>query len=203
MTKSEAAKPHSLAVSPWVKSATATLHAAGGHPRPPHHRGGLRVDLGFTISVVVLSFLVSQPDQLRSSLGRRDGGLLYERSIRSASRLNWQQYGLPVSPYKAAIPETLETVTNGSSAADAEWQDFVLKLSVQLRRHRLAVGLSQEEVAHRAGLSRFIYRQYESGESRRGTAANPALRSILAIAQVLQVPIGELLPEPVPDLRSR
>lgn len=203
MTKSEAAKPHSLAVSPWVNSATATLHAAGGHPRPPHQRGGLRGNLGFTISVVVLSFLVSQPDRLRSSLGRRDGGPLYEPPIGRASGLTCSHYGLPVSPYKAAIPETLVVVTSGTSAADAEWQDFVLKLSVQLRRHRLEVGLSQEEVAHRAGLSRFIYRQYESGESRRGTAANPALRSILAIAQVLQVPIGELLPESVPDLRSR
>lgn len=94
-------------------------------------------------------------------------------------------------------------MSSRTSEADAEWQDFVLKLSIQLRRRRLEVGLSQEEVAHRAGLSRFIYRQYESGESRRGTAANPALRSVLAIAQVLQVPIEDLLPAPVPDLRSR
>ncbi|WP_372983784.1 helix-turn-helix transcriptional regulator [Microbacterium sp.] len=94
-------------------------------------------------------------------------------------------------------------MTASAGGADAEWQDFVLKLSVQLRRLRLEVGLSQEEVAHRAGLSRFIYRQYESGESRRGTAANPALRSVLAIAQVLQVPIEDLLPKPVPDLRTR
>lgn len=92
---------------------------------------------------------------------------------------------------------------NSTSAVDAEWQEFVERLSVQLRRLRLEVGLSQEEVASRAGLSRFIYRQYESGESRRGTAANPALRSVLAIAQVLGVSIEELLPKPVPDLRSR
>lgn len=114
-----------------------------------------------------------------------------------------QHYGLPVSPYKTAIVATLEGVRNGVSAADAEWQDFVLKLSVQLRRLRLEAGLSQEEVASRAGLSRFIYRQYESGESRRGTAANPALRSILSIAQVLEVAIEDLLPRPIPDLRSR
>ncbi|WP_341955344.1 helix-turn-helix transcriptional regulator [Microbacterium sp. LWH13-1.2] len=114
-----------------------------------------------------------------------------------------QHYGLRVSPYKAAILATLEDVTDGASAADAEWQRFVLGLSVQLRRLRLEAGLSQEEVASRAGLSRFIYRQYESGESRRGTAANPALRSVLSIAQVLQVPIEDLLPKPVPDLRSR
>jgi DNA-binding XRE family transcriptional regulator len=111
--------------------------------------------------------------------------------------------GLLVSPYKVAILETLGGVKDGASAADEEWQDFVLELSVQLRRFRLEAGLSQEEVASRAGLSRFIYRQYESGESRRGTAANPALRSVLSIAQVLQVPIEELLPKPIPDLRSR
>lgn len=125
------------------------------------------------------------------------------RSRRAAISSRTQHYGLLVSPYKAAIVGTLDGVKNGVSAADAEWQDFVLKLSVQLRRLRLEVGLSQEEVASRAGLSRFIYRQYESGESRRGTAANPALRSILSIAQVLQVPIEELLPKPIPDLRSR
>lgn len=155
------------------------------------------------MAVAILSVMISQPGGLRSRLGLF---LAADQVASNLARSNaWQvpHYGLPVSPYKEAIVATLIHVAGGAGGADAEWQDFVLQLSVQLRRLRHDAGLSQEEVAYRAGLSRFIYRQYESGESRRGTAANPALRSILAIAQVLQVPIEELLPKPVPDLLSR
>lgn len=155
------------------------------------------------MAAVILSLMLRRPGRLRSSLGSMRKARADRQPASSGSELAHQpHYGLLVSPYKAAIAATLEIV-KGVSAADAEWQDFVLRLSVQLRRLRLNAGLSQEEVAHRAGLSRFIYRQYESGESRRGTAANPALRSIMSIAQVLQVPVEELLPRPMPDLRSR
>ncbi|MEV7608524.1 helix-turn-helix transcriptional regulator [Microbacterium sp. NPDC089320] len=201
MTNSDAARPHSRPEAPWVKSSNAAIHAAGGQPLPPHQVLDLRLDRGLIIAAIVLSLLLCRPDSLRTSLGRKGEPAGLASVADAASRT--QHYGLRVSPYKAAILETLEDVTEGASAADAEWQTFVLQLSVQLRRLRLAAGLSQEEVASRAGLSRFIYRQYESGESRRGTAANPALRSILSIAQVLQVPIEDLLPKPVPDLRSR
>lgn len=88
-------------------------------------------------------------------------------------------------------------------ANEDDWQLFTQDLAIQLRRRRLDRGLSQEEVASRAGISRFIYRQYESGESRRGAPANPALRSIIAISQALEVPLDELLPHPFPDLRNR
>ena len=79
------------------------------------------------------------------------------------------------------------------ASADEEWGVFVRHLAVQLRRLRLESGLSQEEVASRANLSRFIYRQYEKGESRRGTPSNPALRSVIAISQVFDVPLEQLL----------
>ncbi|WP_138946762.1 helix-turn-helix transcriptional regulator [Plantibacter sp. M259] len=94
-------------------------------------------------------------------------------------------------------------VTTRSTTSEDEWRDFAQSLALQLRRLRLRTGLSQEEVAHRANLSRFIYREYENGESRPGFPANPALRSIIAIAQVFEVSIDELLPSPLPDLRSR
>lgn len=86
---------------------------------------------------------------------------------------------------------------------ETEWREFTQELAVRLRRSRHAIGLSQEDVAHRANLSRFIYRQYEQGESRRGTPANPSLRAVIAIAQVLGVSIAELLPDSFPDLRRR
>ena len=72
-----------------------------------------------------------------------------------------------------------------------------------LHRERLNKNLSQEQVAYRAKLSRFTYQKYESGLSRPGRAANPTLLSIIAIAQVLNVDITDLLPGKAPDLTSR
>jgi len=72
-----------------------------------------------------------------------------------------------------------------------------------MQRRRLKLGLSQDQVAYRAQLSRFTYQKYESGMSRPDLAANPSLRSLLAIAQVLETSILDLLPERMPDLRQR
>ncbi|WP_347876380.1 helix-turn-helix transcriptional regulator [Microbacterium oxydans] len=196
-----AARPHCLEDSPSVSSSYRVLQANGIGSARNHQRAGA-LDPVLVMSVAILSLVIDDPRRVRSCLG-----VLFpvgpDASALRTPCARCTHYGLRVSPYKEAILATLETVPGRGDEADAEWQDFVLKLSVQLRRLRLDAGLSQEEVAHRAGLSRFIYRQYETGESRRGTAANPALRSILAIAQVLHVPIEELLPDPVPDLRSR
>lgn len=90
-----------------------------------------------------------------------------------------------------------------TDVVDAAWEQVAQHFAVQLRRFRLAAGLSQEDVAYRAGLSRFIYQQYEKGESRSGRPANPALRSVLAIAQVLDVSALDLLPSDLPDLGGR
>lgn len=90
-----------------------------------------------------------------------------------------------------------------SSEADSqEWQLFATKLGHNLQRLRLARGLSQEQVAYRARLSRYTYQKYESGHSRPGTAANPTIRSVIALSQVLGVALEELLPE-LPDVTSR
>lgn len=86
---------------------------------------------------------------------------------------------------------------------DADWASFVQELAVSLRRARDLCGMSQEEVAYRAGLTRYTYQKYEKGESRPGTPSNPTLRSILALSQVLGVALADLLPSDVPDLRTR
>lgn len=52
-----------------------------------------------------------------------------------------------------------------------------------------------------AGLSRFTYWKLERGESNPDTPANPRLRSILAVAQALDVELADLLPKHIPDLR--
>lgn len=86
---------------------------------------------------------------------------------------------------------------------DAEWRDYSQRVATSLRSARAHAGLSQEDVAYRAGLTRYTYQKYEKGESRPGSPINPTVRTMLAISQVLGVPLDALLPTPVPDLRSR
>lgn len=86
---------------------------------------------------------------------------------------------------------------------DADWAAFAKRLALQLRQLRTEAGLSQEDVAYRAGLARYTYQRYEKGESRVGVAANPPIRALLAMAQVLGVELEDLVPRGAPDLRSR
>ena len=65
---------------------------------------------------------------------------------------------------------------------DAQWSAYVQRLATALRRAREEAGLSQEDVAYRAGLTRYTYQKYEKGESRPGRPANPTLRSILTLS---------------------
>lgn len=87
--------------------------------------------------------------------------------------------------------------------ADGEWSVYAQRLATALRRAREGAGLSQEQVAYRAGLTRYTYQKYEKGESRPGTPANPTLRTMLALSQVLEVTVASLIPADAPDLRSR
>lgn len=90
------------------------------------------------------------------------------------------------------------------SRPDADdWRTFAAELGHNLQRARLAKGLTQDQVAYRARLSRFTYQKYESGLSRPDLPANPTIKSLLAIAQVLEVGLGSLLPADLPDLTAR
>ncbi|MFT9231259.1 MAG: helix-turn-helix transcriptional regulator, partial [Bifidobacterium sp.] len=80
---------------------------------------------------------------------------------------------------------------------------FENRLVINIQRRRVERELSQESVAFGANLSRFTYQQLEKGESRPGTPANPSLSNIMAISEVLNVDLGELLPQPWPDLRAK
>lgn len=104
------------------------------------------------------------------------------------------------------VPHRHVVVTNnrrGMTAGRApSWEAYARNLGHELNRRRHAAGLSQERLAHAAGLTRYHYQQLEKGESRPGTPANPSMRMVLAIAQVLEVPIEELLPDGVPDLTA-
>lgn len=70
---------------------------------------------------------------------------------------------------------------------------FSEKLADRLRNLRDAKGWSQEYVAHRAGISAYTYQKFEKGESKPGTPMNPRLYTLLALANVFEINISELL----------
>ena len=85
----------------------------------------------------------------------------------------------------------------GPNRTDADWWEFARALGVKLQRARLAKGMSQEAVAHAAGISTFTYQKFEKGESKPGTPMNPRmnprLRTLLALAETLDGRVGELV----------
>lgn len=82
-------------------------------------------------------------------------------------------------------------------------EDFARELGLKLRRARLERGLSQEQVAHAAGISAFTYQKFEKGESRPGTPMNPRMTTLIALSEVLGIPMCDLLAGPYPQLISR
>ena len=79
-----------------------------------------------------------------------------------------------------------------------EWARYAKELGVNLQRLRVERGLTQERVAYDAGLSRYQYQRMEWGKIGKDTPANPTLKTIMAVAQVLGVTLDELLPQPSP-----
>lgn len=86
------------------------------------------------------------------------------------------------------------------SRAQVSYDDFARELGLNLLRAREAKGWSQERVAHAAGLSGYTYQKFEKGESRPGSPMNPRLTTLLALAQVLETTVEELLPVRRPDV---
>ncbi|GMM95678.1 helix-turn-helix domain-containing protein [Microbacterium sp. MTN4-26] len=90
-----------------------------------------------------------------------------------------------------------------ASSSSPEWDAYARAIGTNIQRQRLARGYSQDRVAYEANLSRYTYQKLEKGESRPGTPANPTVRTLLAVAQVLGIGLAEILPEGVPDLTVR
>ncbi|WP_366915384.1 helix-turn-helix domain-containing protein [Bifidobacterium crudilactis] len=82
------------------------------------------------------------------------------------------------------------------------WENYIKTVGLNIQRERINRNMSQEQLAYSAGISRFSYQQLEKGESRPHSPANPALRNIMAISQILEVPLDALLPADWPDLRA-
>lgn len=85
---------------------------------------------------------------------------------------------------------------------DAAKTAFAREIGVRLHRLRLQRRLSQERLAHLAGISTYTYQKFEKGESKPETPMNPRLFTILAIAQALEAPLNEILPGEWPDLTA-
>lgn len=82
------------------------------------------------------------------------------------------------------------------------WDQYAAALGIALARARETRGLSQEQTAHRAGIATFTYRKLENGESNPGKPANPRLRTLVALADVLGVPTAALLPPDPGSVRA-
>lgn len=78
-------------------------------------------------------------------------------------------------------------------ATQKEPSEFSRALANRLRNLREESGLSQESVAHQAGISAYIYQKFEKGESKPGTPMNPRLFTLLSLAEVFGIDVRELL----------
>lgn len=85
---------------------------------------------------------------------------------------------------------------------EGPWPAYARQIGTNIQRFRIERRLTQEQVAYAAGLTRYTFQKFEKGESMPGAPANPGLRNIMAIAQVLGVTLDELLPQPWPELRA-
>lgn len=74
-----------------------------------------------------------------------------------------------------------------------DFGDYSQRLGYRLRDLRRERGLSQEAVAHRAGIALYTYQKFEKGESKPGTPMNPTYHTLLSLAWVFDLPVTELL----------
>src|SRR5690349_19318780 len=68
-------------------------------------------------------------------------------------------------------------------------------IGTNLRRHRMALGMTQEALAEAAGITRVAYRNLESGDS------VPRVETLHALARALKVAVQELV-APVVELKN-
>lgn len=83
------------------------------------------------------------------------------------------------------------------------WEEFARDLGQAMLRARTEKRLSQERVAHLAGITAYTYQKFEKGESRPGAPMNPRLTTLVSLSQVLEVALVELLPAGSPEVPTR
>jgi transcriptional regulator with XRE-family HTH domain len=85
--------------------------------------------------------------------------------------------------------------------AEPTWESFGREIGIRLQRARERKGLSQERTAHLAGIAAYTYQKFEKGESRPGAPLNPRLATLVALCQVLDLTLQDLIPESAPRAR--
>jgi len=81
-----------------------------------------------------------------------------------------------------------------SDGTDAPWRaNAAREIGLRLQRRRVALGYSQEIVAHLAGIATYTYQKFEKGDSKPGKPMNPTLFTLYALADALEMDIGELV----------
>lgn len=84
-------------------------------------------------------------------------------------------------------------MTDGNRTRSALQEQAVQHLCRVLRSARETRGLTQAQIAESAGMTRNHYQLLEAGRSATGDLANPRLSTICALANVLELPLGDLL----------
>ncbi|MGO4858943.1 helix-turn-helix domain-containing protein [Arthrobacter sp. 2MCAF14] len=90
----------------------------------------------------------------------------------------------------------------GRRKRSISWDEYAREIGVNLQRARLARGLSQERLAHVAGISAYTYQKFEKGESKPGTPMNPRLMTLTALCQAMDLKITDILPANPPDVTA-
>jgi len=124
---------------------------------------------------IVIFGLPQQPDSLARRLQRRRKAWAEERCLaysEEKSNAHWQCVVKMRARGKGRLMESNEDLR----AAGRE-----------IRRHRQSLGLSQEQLAERAGLHRNYVGFLERGER------NASLKTLFAVARSLGISLGELL----------
>lgn len=68
-------------------------------------------------------------------------------------------------------------------------EEVIARLKFRMRTRRIELGLTQEAIAKRAGIST---RRYQEIESEAGTSRNnPTLRTLIAIAKALEIDVAD------------
>ncbi|WP_033331459.1 helix-turn-helix domain-containing protein [Actinomadura welshii] len=73
--------------------------------------------------------------------------------------------------------------------------DLIVRIAASIRRERERAGLSQTELARRAGLAKSTLSQLESG------TGNPSVETLWALGTALNVPFSRLVDPPRPAVR--
>ena len=82
---------------------------------------------------------------------------------------------------------------NLSENPNEQQYKYALLLSDKLRNLRAESSLTQEAVANAAGLTTNTYQKFEKGESRPGCPMNPTIKTLIALSNVFDVEVYELL----------